>query len=92
MFAIFFRRDITIKSLLLALTACLFAFQYHTLAKLSVFHPATSHGSLTRFFYSVREQSIFDYGDGLLLALTLSLGLAIFIAEWQHRALSGFVA
>ena len=87
----FFRRDITIKNLLLALTACLFAFQYHTLAKLSAFHPATSHVSLTRFFYSVREQSIFDYSDGLLLALILSLGLAIIIAEWQHRALSSFL-
>jgi hypothetical protein len=50
MLSLFFRRDITIKSLLLALTACLFAFQYHTLAKLSAFHPATSHVSLTRFF------------------------------------------
>ena len=43
------------------------------------------------FFYSVREQSIFDYSDGLLLALILSLGLAIIIAEWQHRALSSFL-
>jgi len=86
-----FRRDIPIKSLLLALTAALFAFQYHTLTKLSVFHPATSHVSLTRFFYSVRQQETFDYSDGLLLALILGLGLAIIIVEWQHRALSSFL-
>ncbi len=86
-----FRCDATIKKLLLALTASLLALQYHTIEKLSAFHPATSHVSLAHFVESARAEQLFNVGDGLLFALVLALALTIIFAEWRQHLLRLFL-
>ena len=87
----FFARDLGIKTLLLLLAAGLLALQYHTIAKLSIYHPATSHVSLSRFIDSVRAENLFDLSDALLGALILILAFAIVAAELRKKSLSLFL-
>jgi len=84
-------RDTSVKILLSALALALLVFQYRTLAKLAVFHPATSHISLGKFLLSAHEMALFDRVDALLLWLLLCLCCGLVALELYGRGLSAFL-
>ncbi len=79
------------KAILCAFAISLIACNHYTIAKLAVFHPATSHVTLLRFIEALRQESLFGTVDALLISSVLILALTLIAIEWRSQSLSMFL-